>query len=109
MFKKLMNLSGLLLVICGGSATAVEIPKDAKGCMTCHAIDKKVVGPAWQEVAKKYSGDKKAVDTLATHIAAGGKFGWNMGGMPAKGGNMKLTDDQIKEIAKFIVELPVQK
>ncbi|MBZ4170920.1 cytochrome C, partial [Escherichia fergusonii] len=36
-----------------------------KNCMSCHAIDKKVVGPAYQDVAAKYAGDKTAVDKLA--------------------------------------------
>ena len=43
----------------------------AKNCMTCHAVDKKLVGPAYKEVATKYGGQKDAVDKLAAKIMKG--------------------------------------
>ena len=42
-----------------------------KNCMACHAIDKKVVGPAYKEVAAKYAGQKDAVESLATKVIKG--------------------------------------
>lgn len=89
-----------------GSAMA-GAPATANGCKACHSIDsdKKVVGPGWKAVAEKYKGDAKAVSTISDHIAKGGKFGWNFGQMPAKGGNAKLTDADIKELAEYISKL----
>ena len=49
-------------------ALADEALAKSKNCMACHAADKKLVGPAYKEVAKKYAGDAKAVDMLATKI-----------------------------------------
>ncbi len=89
-----------------GSAMA-GAPAAANGCKACHSIDseKKVVGPGWVAVGKKYAGDKDAVKTISAHITSGGKFDWKFGQMPAKGGNAKLTDADIKEIATYIAGL----
>lgn len=87
-----------------GSASAVDMPADAAACKACHAIDKAVVGPAWMDVSKKYKGDAKAVDTLVANITKGGKFGWNKGQMPPKGGSSK-SEAEIKKLAEFIVGL----
>lgn len=89
-----------------GSAMAAE-PATAKGCKACHntASEAKLVGPGWVAVGKKYAGDAKGADTIAEHITKGGKFGWNFGQMPAKGGNAKLTDADIKELAHYIAGL----
>jgi len=82
------------------------MPSSAKACMSCHAMEKKVVGPSWKDVSAKYRGNSNAVSTLVANITKGGKFGWNMAiPMPPKGGNSKLTDPEIKEIASFIVNL----
>ena len=59
-------------VVVAGQAHADEALAKAKNCMTCHAVDKKLVGPAYKEVAAKYKGDKAAVATLAAKIKAGG-------------------------------------
>ena len=87
------------------AATAAEMPTDAKGkCGMCHAIGKKVVGPAWNDVAAKYKGDPGAAGKIAASITRGGDLGWSMGGMPAKGGS-GWDDAQIKSIAEFIAGL----
>ena len=87
-----------------GSAMAVDMPADAGACKACHSIDKKVVGPAWMDVSKKYAGNKDAVKTISEHITTGGKFGWNFGMMPPKGGTAK-SPEEIKKLAEFIVGL----
>ena len=56
----------------------------SKNCMACHAVDKKVVGPAYKEVAAKYAGQKDAVDKLAAKIMKGGSGVWGPVPMPAK-------------------------
>ena len=91
-------------LVMAGSALAADMPATGKSkCGACHAVDKKVVGPSFMDVAAKYKGDAKAVDTLITHITAGGEFGWKLGKMPAKG--MGADDAQIKEMATFIAGL----
>lgn len=87
-----------------GSALAVDMPAEGKAkCGSCHAIDKKIVGPAWNDVAKKYKGDKKAADTIAANVTKGGSFGWKMGTMPPKG--LGASDAEIKKLSAFIAGL----
>lgn len=87
-----------------GSAMAVDMPADGKAkCGACHKIDSKLVGPAWNDVAKKYAGDKDAATKIAASITKGGSFGWKMGVMPAKG--LGANDAQVTALAKFISEL----
>ena len=77
----------------------------AKGnCLACHKIESKVVGPAWKDVAAKYKGDTKAVTTIASHIKAGGSFGWKFGVMPPRGGS-QISDADVASLAKFIASL----
>jgi len=91
-------------LIIAGSAMAGDPPAAFKAkCAACHAVDKKVVGPAFNDVAAKYKGDAKAVDTLAANITKGGEFGWKLGKMPPKG--MGANDAEIKEMATFIAGL----
>jgi cytochrome c len=88
-----------------GSAMAADMPELAKksGCTACHAIDKKVVGPAWAEVGKKYAGDAKAEAMLVEKVAKGGKGTWGQVAMPAN--SPKVSDADIKELVKFILTL----
>jgi cytochrome c len=53
-------------------------------CMACHAVDKKLVGPSYQDVAKKYGAQKDAAATLAKSIKAGGAGKWGPVPMPAQ-------------------------
>ena len=53
-------------------------------CMTCHAVEKKVLGPAYQDVTKKYSGQKDAAIALAKSIKVGGSGKWGQVPMPAQ-------------------------
>ncbi|MFM2409095.1 MAG: hypothetical protein RL358_1837 [Pseudomonadota bacterium] len=96
-----LAVAGLLI---SGSAMAVDMPADGKAkCGACHAIDKKVVGPAWKDVAAKYAGKADAEKTLVANITKGGQFGWKLGMMPAKG--MGANEAQIESLAKFILTL----
>lgn len=84
-----------------GSAMATDMPAVAKknNCTACHAVDKKVVGPAWKEVSAKYRGDAAAWDKLATKIKNGGSGNWGKMPMPA---NPKVSDADMAEILAFI-------
>lgn len=67
-------------------------------CMACHAVDKKLVGPSYQDVAKKYAG--KSVDELAKSIKAGGSGKWGAVPMPAQAA---LSEADAKTLAAWIL------
>ena len=69
-------------------------------CLACHTVDKKLVGPPYQEVAKKYAGQKDAEAKLAESIRKGGSGKWGPVPMPAQPGP---TDDELKALAKWIL------
>lgn len=69
-------------------------------CMACHAVDKKMVGPAYADVAKKYAGDKDAAKALAAKIKAGSKGVWGPVPMPP---NPALKEADAEALAKWIL------
>jgi cytochrome c len=69
-------------------------------CMACHGVDKKVVGPSYQDVAKKYAGQKDAVANLAKSIKAGGSGKWGPVPMPAQAA---LSDADANTLAAWIL------
>ena len=86
-------------VVMAGQAQADEELAKAKNCMACHAIDKKVVGPAYKDVAAKYKGDKAAVATLAAKIKAGGKGVWGEVPMPPN----NVTPEEATKLATWVL------
>ena len=82
-----------------GQAMADEALAKAKNCMSCHAIDKKLVGPAYKDVAAKYKGDAGAADKLASKVKAGGKGVWGEIPMPPN----NVTPDEAKKLVTWIL------
>lgn len=74
----------------------------SKNCMSCHAIDKKLVGPAYRDVATKYAGQKDAVDRLANKILKGGSGVWGPVPMPA---NVQVNEAEAKRLAAWVLTL----
>src|SRR3954463_13792750 len=72
----------------------------AKNCMSCHAIDKKLVGPAYKDVAAKYAGQKDAVDKLSAKIMKGGAGVWGPIPMPA---NTQVNEAEAKKLAAWVL------
>ena len=72
----------------------------SKNCMACHAVDKKLVGPAYKEVATKYAGQKDAVDKLAAKIIKGGSGVWGPVPMPA---NAQVNEAEAKKRAAWVL------
>ena len=70
-------------------------------CMGCHAIDKKVVGPAYKDIAAKYKGQADAVDKLAKKVKAGGAGVWGPVPMPANAG---ISEADAKTVVKWILD-----
>ena len=72
----------------------------AKNCMACHALNKKLVGPSYKDVAAKYAGDKTAADKLATKIQKGGAGVWGPVPMPA---NPQVSEAEAKKLAAWVL------
>lgn len=73
-------------------------------CTACHSIDKKLVGPAWMDVAKKYKGDATAEARLITKVSKGGAGVWGSMPMPANDAIGK-KQDQMKQLVRYILAL----
>jgi len=71
-----------------------------KNCLACHAVDKKVIGPSYQEVATKYAGQKDAVDKLTQKVLKGGSGVWGPVPMPA---NAQVTEAEAKTLVTWIL------
>lgn len=70
------------------------------GCMACHQIENKVVGPAYKEVAAKYKGDAAALDMLIAKVKSGGVGTWGQIPMPP---NAHVSDDNIRTIVTWVL------
>ena len=102
--KSIVTTLAVIGFLVAGNAMAVDMPAAGKAkCGACHAIDHKLVGPAWKDIAAKYAGKADAQKTLVANITKGGAFGWKLGTMPPKG--LAATDAEIASLAKFIVDL----
>ncbi len=98
-----MNIKTIALTI----ALSASIPAWANldlakknACMACHAADKNLVGPAYQDVAKKYASQKDAAATLAKSIKAGGSGKWGPVPMPPQAA---LSDADATTLATWIL------
>jgi cytochrome c len=98
MKKTLLALSLTLAAVT--PAMADEALAKAKNCMACHAVANKLVGPAYKDVAKKYAGDKTAVDKLAAKIIKGGSGVWGAVPMPA---NPQVSEADAKKLAAWVL------
>ena len=86
-------------IVMAGQAQADEALAKSKNCMACHAIDKKLVGPAYKDVAAKYKGDAKAPAMLAEKIKAGGKGVWGQIPMPPN----NVTPEEANKLAAWVL------
>lgn len=89
-----------LAVLAANPAFANEDLAKKKNCLACHAVDKKVVGPSYKDVAAKYKGDKGAVDKLATKVIKGGSGSFGSVPMPA---NPQVNDAEAKQLVTWIL------
>jgi cytochrome c len=103
-----MKIIHAALIAAAGMATlgqayaADELPlAKAKNCMSCHTVDKKLVGPGYKEVAVKYKDDKTAAAKLAVKIKAGGKGAWGEIPMPPN----NVTEAEAKRLAEWVLSL----
>ncbi|MGB4466520.1 MAG: c-type cytochrome [Azovibrio sp.] len=95
-YAAMMAAAGIVMA---GQAHADQALATAKGCMACHATDKKLVGPAYKDVAAKYKGDKTAVDKLAAKVKAGGSGVWGAVPMPPN----NVTPEEATKLVKWVL------
>jgi cytochrome c len=81
-------------------ASANQELAQKSGCMTCHGVDKKVIGPSFKDIAAKYKGNAKAEAELFTKVKQGGKGNWGDIPMPP---NAHVKDDDIRTLVKWVL------
>ncbi|MFZ3088318.1 MAG: c-type cytochrome [Methylotenera sp.] len=84
-------------------AAAAQALAQKSGCLACHSIDKKVLGPAYKDVAAKYKGDKTAEAKLIEKVKKGGSGTW--GPMPMPANSPQVKDADIKTVVQWILSL----
>jgi cytochrome c len=98
-------LPALLIAMTGAAAAPAFAQADfaqKKNCMACHQIDKKVLGPAFKDIAAKYAGQADAVDKLTAKVVKGGTGVWGNIPMPA---NPQVTEAEAKQLVGWILTL----
>ena len=104
--KKLLKLMMVLAVLSAAQASAADAPQalaQKNGCLACHSVEKKILGPAYKDVAAKYKGDKGAEARLVAKVKAGGGGVWGDMAMPANSPQVK--DEDIKTIVQWVLSL----
>ncbi len=85
-------------------AHADQALANAKGCMACHQIDAKKVGPAFRMVAKQYQGQKDALEKLPNKVLDGGSGAWGEVAMPANR-TLGVTEADAKKLVAWVLSL----
>ena len=102
--KRLVTLlaAGALSTLVAAPVSANEALAKKHNCFACHSVDKKVVGPAYKDVANKYRGDKSAEAKLIEKVKKGGVGTWGQIPMPP---NTAVPDADVKAIVDWILSL----
>ncbi|MDP3672158.1 MAG: c-type cytochrome [Telluria sp.] len=103
--KKILILTALGILSAPALAVdvtaALDIAKKS-GCMSCHGIDNKIVGPAWKDINKKYAGNPAAEAQLIAKVKNGSKDAWGPIPMPP---NATVKDADVKTMVQYILTL----
>lgn len=88
-----------------GQAVAADAPMglviaQGNACLGCHAVDRKLVGPSFQQVAAKYKGDSQAVSKLSRKVRDGGAGVWGVIPMPS---HPRMSDGEIQAVVKWVL------
>ena len=97
--KPLFALAALAITTLSSPVFANAELAQKKNCMACHAVDKKLVGPAYKEIAAKYAGQKDAVAKLSEKVIKGGSGAWGQIPMPANA----VTPDEAKTLVTWVL------
>ena len=95
-------LAATVAAVCAAApARADEALAKKHNCLACHSVDKKSVGPAYKEIAKKYQGQAGIETTLADKVKKGGQGAWGPVPMPP---NAAVPDGEIKTLVDWILK-----
>ncbi len=100
--KKIILAASVMMLASGSAMADLELAKKS-GCLACHSVDKKIVGPGWKEVADKYKGDADAKANLIEKVKAGGKGTWGAAPMPPY--SPRVSDENIEKLVDFVLTL----
>ena len=93
-------LVSLSAVLAASPASADLALATAKNCMGCHAVERKVLGPSYKDVAVKYRDDKSAPDKLVSKVLKGGSGAWGAVVMPA---NPQVSEADAKKLVAWVL------
>ncbi|MDR1967705.1 MAG: c-type cytochrome [Burkholderiaceae bacterium] len=101
MKRVLLTFAALAAVAVSAPALANDALAKAKGCLACHTVDKKLVGPAYKDIAKKYAGDASAPAKLTEKVLKGGSGVWG----PVPMTPNKITEAEAKQLVTWVLSL----
>jgi cytochrome c len=102
-----MKTIALLMAIAGyavgASAQASEELMEKSGCVSCHRIDQKLIGPSFKDIAIKYKSDRNALPYLLEKVRDGGEGVW--GDMPMPPNSVeKISDADLKSVIEWVLQ-----
>jgi cytochrome c len=102
--KPMKRLPALMVLLASAFVSQASLADEAlaksKGCLGCHGIDKKIVGPAYKDVAQKYTG-QNVTDQLAEKVIKGGGGVWGGMAMPPNA----VSPEEAKKLVSWVLSL----
>ncbi len=102
LIKAAVAVTVISLAMATQTVKADEALSRSSGCLACHGVDNKILGPGFKEIAAKYKGDASAAESLSAKIKDGGSGNWGQIPMPP---NAHVSDENIKTIVDWILSL----
>lgn len=97
------SLITLAMSVCAATPALADLAlAKTRNCMACHGVEKKIVGPSFQDVAKRYAGQSEAAAMLAGKIMQGGSGAWGPIPMPA---NNQVSPADANKLATWVLSL----
>jgi cytochrome c len=102
-----LSVAGTLVLMSAGANAAIDDKKATElmtkgGCVACHAVDKKLVGPSFKDVATKHKGEKNAAAAVAKKVREGGSGAYGQIPMPPNPKD-KINDDDLKALVDWVL------
>ena len=101
MKKTLIAVAATAAALAATPVLAQEALANKSGCLACHAVDKKIVGPSYKDVANKYRGDKDAENKLVEKVKKGGSGVWGPVPMPPN----NVSDADAHSLVKWVLSM----
>jgi cytochrome c len=98
--KRLASFLAAIVILVPFAASANEALAKKHACFACHAVDKKLVGPSYKEVASKYRGDAGAEARLVDKVKKGSQGSWGQVPMPP---NAAVPDGEVRTLVQWIL------